>query len=97
MSNQSSYTFQSSSTVSYSSNSGTQAQHTYSDPSGTTVTTASKPRGGETTYERREYPSDHGIAGNVGSAGRIEDVTDRETSQGERDVDVEVEEAEERR
>ena len=73
-------TFQSSSTTSYTDSSGTRAQHTYSDPSGTTVTSASAAPGERPVYETKEYPrggtSGTQIGGPGGAERRIEDVTD---------------------
>ena len=91
-----SFSYTSTSSVSYSDASGTREQHTYSDPSGTTVTTSNKPIGGEATHEKREYPaSGRGIGGGQSFDRRIEDVSDT-PAQAEENIEPEVEEPREK-
>ena len=71
-------TFQSTSYSSVTDSSGTRAEHTYTDPSGTTVTRAEKLPGDERAkYETKEYPAGRTVgAGGADTRGRIEDVSD---------------------
>ena len=94
------YSYTSTSSVSYTNASGTRTQHTYSDPSGTKVTTSNTPIGGEATYETKEYPAERSIGAGQGTERgmerRIEDVSDRpEEGEGER-AEFEVDEPGER-
>ena len=78
--NTTSYATFSASSTSYSGPGGTRAQHTYTDPSGTTVTDASQRPGERPVFETTEYP--RGAAGAMRGTGsgnaarRIEDVSD---------------------
>ena len=73
-------TFQSTSFSSVTDSSGTtRAEHTYSDPSGTTITTAEKLPGEQRAkYETREYPAGRRVEGGERERGRIEEVGENE-------------------
>ena len=92
------YSYSSTSSVSYTDASGTRTQHTYSDPSGTKVTTSNTPIGGEATYETKEYPAERRLGGEQGTERgmerRIEDISDRPGEAEGESAEYEVEEPE---
>ena len=65
--------------------SGTRAQGTYADPSGTTVTTASAPRGERPAFETHDYPKGTELHARIdyGADHKVEEATKGEAGAAE--------------